>query len=319
LILVDAVEPSPVEGASRAIRRVALGVSYRGTAYQGWQSQRDGRTVQDALEHALAAFCAQPVSVVCAGRTDTGVHGINQVVHLDTSLDRGPASWVRGTNASLPADIAVQWAMEVPSSFHARKSARGRRYTYVLLQSAVRPSLEAGLVGWVFKPLDHQAMVKAAHYLIGELDFSSFRSSQCQSPTPIKHLREIRITPCTVPSRPVSSTSPDANGADRLPTQQSLQAAAWQGQGVYWRFDFEGKAFLHHMIRNIMGCLLAVGTGKYPPDWVQTVLEARKREVAAPTFPPDGLFFVGPSYEDAWQIPNITPAMGWLPDFPPHI
>jgi tRNA pseudouridine38-40 synthase len=179
--------------------------------------------------------------------------------------------------------------------------------------------LEAGLVGWVFKSLNHQAMVEAAQYLIGAHDFSSFRSAQCQSPTPIKHLREIRISPCPPPARPVSCASPDAHLPAQLPMLQTLPSAAWQGQGVYWRFDFEGQAFLHHMIRNIMGCLLAVGIGQYPPEWVQTVLQTRRREVAAPTFPAEGLFFVGPHYDSAWQLPNITPAMGWLPDFPPDI
>lgn len=300
---------SPSTGA---IHRVALGVSYRGTAYLGWQSQPNGRTVQDVLQKALSAFATMPVQVMCAGRTDTGVHGINQVVHLDTPLQREPFSWVRGTNAFLPSDVAVQWAVPVDGRFHARSSALGRRYTYVLLQSAVRPALEAGQVGWVFKALDLARMREAASYLIGEHDFSSFRSSQCQSPTPVKLLREIRIHRCHAPARPVVFSSPDASRADVHPLRQTSETA-WQGQAVYWRFDFEGQAFLHHMIRNIMGCLLAVGAGQYPPEWVQTVLAARKREMAAPTFSPDGLYFVGPSYDDSWQLPTITPSMGWLP------
>ncbi|MDE2593717.1 MAG: tRNA pseudouridine(38-40) synthase TruA [Burkholderiales bacterium] len=262
-----------------AIRRIALGVSYRGTNYKGWQSQPSGGTVQDALERALSRFAAQPVKVMCAGRTDAGVHGLNQVVHLDTELSRDPFSWVRGPNAFLPRDIAVQWAVEVTPAFHARNSARGRRYAYVLLESAVRPAMESGQVGWVFRPLDQQAMQDSAVHLIGEHDFSSFRSSQCQSPTPIKTLRQIQVSKI----------------------------------GPYWRFDFEGNAFLHHMIRNIMGCLIAVGTGGQKPDWMRDVLAARDRDAAAPTFSPDGLYFLGPRYDEQWGLPQEVPGMVWLP------
>jgi tRNA pseudouridine38-40 synthase len=271
--------------SSGATRRVALGVSYLGSGYKGWQSQPGGGTVQDALETALSKFAVAPLKVVCAGRTDAGVHGINQVVHLDTLLDRTPFSWVRGTNAFLPRDIAVQWAAEVPRSFHARNSARGRRYTYVLLEAAVRPALESGRVGWVFRPLDLEAMRLAALHLIGEHDFSSFRSSMCQSPTPVKNLRQIQIRRC---------------GPLDAPT-------------AYWRFDFEGQAFLHHMIRNIMGCLLAVGTGTQRPDWVRDVRDALDRKVAAPTFSPDGLYFLGPRYDPEYALPEQLPGLDWLP------
>ena len=156
--------------------RVALGLSYLGQAYEGWQSQRSGLTVQDKLEAALSDFCQQPVHTLCAGRTDSGVHGLMQVVHLDTDLTRDMSSWVRGTNAFLPDDIAVQWAQEVPPSFHARGSAVGRRYAYVVLSSPVRPSLESGRVGWVFRPLQAEPMQTAAKLLLGEHDFSSFRA-----------------------------------------------------------------------------------------------------------------------------------------------
>lgn len=275
----------PVPAPAGATRRVALGVSYVGTAYKGWQSQPGGGTVQDALEAALTAFAVRPLKVLCAGRTDAGVHGINQVVHLDTDLSRADFSWVRGTNTFLPSDIAVQWAAEVPADFHARNSAVGRRYAYVLLEAAVRPALEAGRAGWVFRPLDLAAMREAAAHLIGEHDFSSFRSSMCQSPTPVKHLREIAIRRC---------------GPAHAPT-------------AYWRFDFEGNAFLHHMIRNLMGCLLMVGTGVQPPEWAREVLLARDRKVAAPTFAADGLYFLGPRYDDRWGLPSQVPAMDWLP------
>jgi len=259
--------------------RLALGIAYRGSAYQGWQSQPGGRTVQDRLEAALASFADTPITTHCAGRTDAGVHAANQVVHLDAPVEREPFSWVRGTNRYLPADIAVQWCRPVSAAFHARNAARGRRYTYVLLESAVRPALETGLVGWVFRPLDGEAMRAAASHLIGEHDFSSFRSSECQSPTPVKTLRSIAIARC----------------------------------GAYWRFDFDGNAFLHHMVRNLMGCLVAVGQGLHAPGWMAEVLAAKNRDAAAPTFPPDGLYFAGPYYDASHGIPERTPAFDWLP------
>ena len=258
--------------------RLALGLSYRGQAYLGWQSQPGGRTVQDVLEKALGAFAVQPIRTVCAGRTDSGVHALNQVVHLDTDLHRDPFSWVRGTNRYLPADVAVQWCRETRDSFHARNSAHGRRYRFIVLESAVRPALECGLVGWTFRPLDGDAMRAAASHLLGEHDFSSFRSSECQSPTPVKTLRAIDIT----------------------------------RRGAYWHFDFDANAFLHHMVRNLMGCLLAVGSGRQPADWTRQVLAARDRDAAAPTFPPDGLYFLGPYYDAAHGIPEHVPAHDWL-------
>ena len=259
--------------------RLALGVAYRGQAYHGWQSQPDGCTVQDVLEKALAAFADVPVGTVCAGRTDTGVHALNQVVHIDAPVERDLSSWVRATNRYLPADVAVQWCQPVAAAFHARNSARGRRYRFVLRESAVRPALEHGLVGWMFRPLDGDAMRAAAAVLVGEHDFSSFRAANCQSPTPVKTLRDITIIK----------------------------------HGAYWRFDFDANAFLYHMVRNIMGCLVAVGTGRERPGWMAEVLAARSRTVAAPTFPADGLYFVGPYYDVAHGLPMHTPAMDWLP------
>jgi len=259
--------------------RVALGVGYRGQAYQGWQSQRGGRTVQDRLEAALSRFADQPVRTVCAGRTDAGVHAIHQVVHFDTDALREPFSWVRGTNRYLPADIAVQWARPVPDAFHARNEAIGRRYRYIVLEAPVRPALESGLVGWVFAPLDALAMRQAAAQLVGEHDFSAFRSAECQAASPVKDLRGIEI----------------------------------ERQGSYWRFDFEANAFLHHMVRNVMGCLIAVGSGRRPAGWVAEVLAGRERAAAAPTFAAAGLYFVGPSYHARWAVPTAVPALDWLP------
>ena len=159
--------------------RLALGITYNGQGYEGWQSQLSGKTIQDKLESALAQFTTQKVSTVCAGRTDAGVHGLMQVAHFDTDLQRDTSSWVRGTNRYLPPDIAVQWAHEVADDFHARFSAIARRYAYVLLESPVRPSVEAGWVGWAFRPLDEQALRAAAQHLLGEHDFTSFRASLC--------------------------------------------------------------------------------------------------------------------------------------------
>jgi tRNA pseudouridine38-40 synthase len=263
----------------RATHRIALGVAYRGQAYHGWQSQADGCTVQDVLEKALTAFADTPITTVCAGRTDSGVHALNQVVHLDTPVTRDVASWVRGTNRYLPHDVAVQWCQPVAQGFHARNSARARRYRFVVLESTVRPSLDVGLVGWVFRPLNADAMRQAAAHLIGQHDFTSFRAADCQSPTPIKDLRCIDI----------------------------IQ------RGAYWRFDFEANAFLQHMVRNLMGCLLAVGSGRHPADWAAQLLAARDRKIAPPTFPPAGLYFVGPQYDAAWSIPTHTAVMDWVP------
>ena len=259
--------------------RLALGISYRGQAYHGWQSQSGGCTVQDHLEAALSAFAVRPVKTVCAGRTDSGVHALNQVVHVDAGVVRDPASWVRGGNRFLPRDIAVQWCRPVPGSFHARGSALGRRYRFLVLESPVRPALEQGVCGWVFRPLDGQAMRNAASHLLGEHDFSSFRAAACQSPTPVKTLRAIDIT----------------------------------RHGAYWRFDFDGNAFLHHMVRNITGCLVAVGSGRQSAAWMAEVLAAHDRDAAAPTFPADGLYFVGPYYDAVHEIPDHTPAMDWTP------
>ena len=264
--------------------RVALGLSYNGQAYNGWQSQPDGHTVQDRLEAALAEFTASRIGTLCAGRTDAGVHGLMQVVHFDTEVLRREYAWLRGLNALLPADIAVQWARDVPEGFHCRASAKTRRYAYVLLESPVRPSVEAGRVGWVFRPLDLDAMQRASAHLLGEHDFSSFRAAACQALSPVKTLQRIDIT---------------RKGRD--------------AHSAYWRFEFEANAFLHHMIRNLMGCLVQIGQGLRHPDWMAEVLAARSRAAAAPTFSPNGLYFLGPTYDAHWGLPSAVPAYDWLP------
>ena len=259
--------------------RLALGVSYHGRAYHGWQSQPDRLTVQDRLEEALSRFADRPLRTVCAGRTDTGVHALNQVVHIDVDIARETVSWVRGVNRYLPEDIAVQWCVPVSDDFHARFSALGRRYVYLLLESAVRPAIEHGAAGWTFRQLDADALHACAACLTGEHDFSAFRSSKCQAASPVKHLRAIGIT--------------------RV--------------GAYWRFEFDASAFLHHMVRNLMGSLIAVGSGDHDPAWLASVLASKDRALAAPTFGAAGLYFAGPYYDAAHAIPTRTAAMDWLP------
>ena len=235
--------------------------------------------MQDKLEEALSQFAAHRVTTVCAGRTDAGVHALMQVAHIDTELQRENFSWVRGTNRFLPDDIAVQWAQPVPDEFHSRASAVARRYAYIVLESKVRPSIESGRVGWAYRALDADALQKAAAHLVGTHDFTSFRASECQALSPVKTLTRVDVS----------------------------------RRGPYWRFDFEADAFLHHMIRNIMGCLMVVGQGLKPPEWILDVMAARDRDAAAPTFSPGGLYFLGPVYEERWQLPSRTPAYDWLP------
>jgi tRNA pseudouridine38-40 synthase len=250
--------------------RIALGIEYHGGPYQGWQSQPHGNTVQDHLETALSRIAAEPVSVVCAGRTDTGVHALAQVVHFDTNVSRPENAWVRGTNSHLPETVAVHWARPVAGDFHARFSAFARSYRYVLHNAPVRPALDAGRVGWFHAPLSLSAMQAAARLLEGERDFSSFRSSECQAKSPVR----------------------------------TLHAASVSRYGDDLVFDFRANAFLHHMVRNMVGALVYVGKGKHLPDWIGELLAARDRTRAAPTFSAAGLYLVGVDYESRWQLPG---------------
>jgi len=250
--------------------RIALGVEYDGHPFCGWQSQADGRTVQDTLQHVLSRLAGEPVAVIAAGRTDTGVHALEQVVHFDTSAERPLTAWVRGANALLPASIAVLWAHPVADEFHARFSAHGRSYRYLLINRPVRPAIHANKVGWFHAPLDVSAMQRASQCLLGEHDFSAFRAAQCQARSPVKHLQQLDIS----------------------------------RHGEMLVFDFSADAFLHHMVRNIVGCLVYVGKGKYPPDWLSGVLASRERSLAAPTFAPDGLYLARIRYETKWGLPQ---------------
>ncbi len=248
--------------------RIALGLEYDGSGFCGWQSQAGGGAVQDAVESALSIVADAPTRVVCAGRTDAGVHALAQVVHFDTEAVRPDTAWVRGVNAHLPASVAVRWAQPVSSEFHARFSARGRRYRYVLLNRAERPALLSRRVGWFHRPLDADAMASAASLLLGEHDFSAFRAIECQAKSPVKALRRADVV----------------------------------RHGNLLVFDFEASAFLHHMVRNIVGALVYVGKGAHPPAWVGELLAGRDRARAAPTFEACGLYFAAVDYDAVWQL-----------------
>jgi tRNA pseudouridine38-40 synthase len=248
--------------------RIALGLEYEGSGFCGWQSQAGGGAVQDALESALSIVADARTRVVCAGRTDAGVHALAQVVHFDTDAVRPDTAWVRGVNTHLPASVAVRWAQPVSGDFHARFSARGRRYRYLLLNRAERPGLMARRVGWFHRPLDAEAMAAAAGVLLGEHDFSAFRAVECQANSPVKILRRADV----------------ARHDDLLV------------------FDFEASAFLHHMVRNIVGALVYVGKGAHPPAWLGEILAGRDRSRAAPTFEACGLYFAGVDYDPVWQL-----------------
>lgn len=250
--------------------RIVLGLEYCGAAYEGWQTQKHGRTVQDFMSKAVSAVACEPVQLHCAGRTDTGVHAAVQVVHFDTHANRPLTAWVRGVNAHLPEGIAVNWAREVDEDFHARFSALTRRYRYVLLNRPVRSALLHGRVGWFHAPLDVSAMRAAAAYLIGVHDFSAFRAAQCQAHSPVRDLRVAELS----------------------------------ASGEWLVFDFEANAFLHHMIRNLVGALIHIGKGEKPPEWMKDLLGMRDRRLAPPTFMPDGLYLAGVEYPDRWHLPG---------------
>jgi tRNA pseudouridine38-40 synthase len=251
-------------------QRIALGLEYDGSPYEGWQTQPHGRTVQDVLEHALACFANEPLATICAGRTDAGVHARGQVVHFDTERERTEQSWVRGVNRYLPPQVAVRWARPVDTQFHARYSARARHYEYWILNDAVRAPLLDRRAGWVFRPLDLAAMQAAAALLLGTHDYTSFRSAQCQAATAVRTLTRCEVLPA----------------ADGL---------------VHLRFT--ANAFLHHMVRNLVGSLVEVGLGRRDAAWLGEVLAARDRSRAAATMDAAGLYFTGVAYDPAFGLP----------------
>lgn len=268
--------------------RMVLGLQYDGSSYSGWQSQVSLNTVQDKLEAAIARFIGDSsiddlIRVITAGRTDTGVHALGQVVHFDANVEREDWSWVRGINSFLPESIVVNWAKPVSDEFSARFSAYERTYIYAMHAGPCRSPMAATRAGYFMMPADKwfdvPAMEAAAQYLIGEHDFSSFRSSECQAKSPIKTLYSIEI----------------------------ISAQPW----LY--FKIRGNAFLHHMVRNLVGTFLMIGTGKQSSGWMSEVLTAKDRRVAAPTFAPDGLYLVKIAYPDEFAIPEPLLENSWLP------
>ncbi|ETD71692.1 tRNA pseudouridine synthase A [Pelistega indica] len=251
------------------LKRMSLGIAYDGQAFNGWQTQPNGNTVQDYLERALTQFTDSPVATICAGRTDTGVHGIGQVVHFDTYANRRLYSWVRGVNALLPPTIRVRWAQEVSDDFHARFSAIARTYVYILRNETHLAPSWVGRAGLDFNSLNIEAMRQAGQYLVGQHDFSSFRSSICQAKSPVRTLELLDI----------------------------------QQQGVFIIFTLKANAFLHHMVRNIIGALVYVGKGRYQPEWIQDLLAQKDRKFSAPTFMPDGLYLVDVEYPENFHLP----------------
>ena len=252
--------------------RIALGIEYDGSAFAGWQSQLHAHGIQSTVEAAVSQVADHAVEVVAAGRTDAGVHAAIQVVHFDTSVVRSERSWVLGTNKGLPKQVSVLWAREVPDSFHARYGALARSYRYVILNRGVRPALGARHLTWVREPLDCEPMHVAAQQLVGEHDFSSFRAAECQSRSPIRRLQRIDV----------------ARSGELI----SIAVTA--------------NAFLHHMVRNIAGVLIAIGCGDRPVEWINEVMEARDRRSGGITAPPYGLYLTGIQYAAALQLPSVA-------------
>lgn len=256
--------------------KLALGIEYDGSRYYGWQRQNEVRSVQEKLEKALSKVADHPVVVFCAGRTDAGVHGTGQVVHFETTSPRADAAWTLGVNANLPDDIAVRWVKAVPDEFHARFSATARRYRYVIYNHRLRPAILGNGITHYYHPLDAEKMQRAGQALIGENDFTSFRAVQCQSRTPWRNVMHLKVT----------------------------------RHGPYVVVDIKANAFVHHMVRNIVGSLMEIGTGNQPEEWMATLLTAKDRKLAAATAKAEGLYLVAVDYPSHFALPQ--PALGPL-------
>ena len=262
------------------VYRIALGIEYDGSKYYGWQRQNEVRSVQEKLEKALSQVANEPINVFCAGRTDAGVHGTGQVVHFDTHAQRNDAAWTLGVNANLPADIAVRWIKTVPEAFHARFSATARRYRYVIYNHRLRPAVLGKGVTHCYHPLDADRMHRAAQSLLGENDFTSFRAVHCQSRTPWRNVMHIKVT----------------------------------RHGAYVVVDIKANAFVHHMVRNIVGSLMEVGAGNRPESWIAELLAAKDRNLAAATAKAEGLYLVSVDYPEHFSLPSVPMGPLFLAD-----
>ena len=249
--------------------RIAAGIEYNGRPFCGWQYQDHSPSVQEEVEKAFSQVANHPVRVVCAGRTDTGVHATGQIIHFDSQAHRSDWSWLRGANTHLPDAITVLWVREVSDKFHARFSAVRRAYRYVINNRTERPAVFHGLVTWQFRPLDEKRMQQAADYLVGEHDFSSYRAAGCQAKSPVREVYRLKV------SR--------------------------QGEMIF--IDIEANAFLHHMVRNIAGVLMTIGAGEAEPDWAREVLEHRDRKLGGITASPAGLYLTQVAYPEPFDFP----------------
>ncbi|MFH0257117.1 tRNA pseudouridine(38-40) synthase TruA [Vibrio rumoiensis] len=252
--------------------RIALGVEYDGSKLFGWQRQNDVPSVQEHLEKALSIVANHPVEVICAGRTDAGVHGTGQVVHFDTTATRKLVAWTMGVNANLPSNIAVRWSHEVSDEFHARFSATARRYRYIIFNNALRPGILNSGVSHYYNPLDEEKMHQAGQFLLGENDFTSFRALHCQSHSPWRNLMHLNVS----------------------------------RMGQYVIVDIKANAFVHHMVRNIVGSLIKVGTGDEKPEWISWLLEQKDRSLAGATAKAEGLYLVDVDYPESFNLPNVA-------------
>ncbi|AKC31985.1 tRNA pseudouridine(38-40) synthase TruA [Candidatus Pantoea carbekii] len=256
----------------RQVFKIALGVEYNGSGYYGWQSQQKLCSVQEKLENALAKIANHSIRIFCAGRTDVGVHSTGQVVHFLTTSNRLDSAWTVGVNANLPADIAIRWVKRVPFDFHARFSAIARYYRYAIYNKRLRSAIMNKTLTHFSRPLDIAKMLRSGRCLIGEKDFTSFRSTQCQSRTPFRNIMYFNVF----------------------------------RRGPYVIIDIKANAFLRHMVRNIVGSLMQIGCGRHPEDWLETLLAAKDRKVAAATAKPEGLYLIGVEYPSHFALPTYV-------------
>jgi tRNA pseudouridine38-40 synthase len=253
--------------------RIVVGVEYDGSAYAGWQAQASLPTLQRVTEKALSSVAAEEVSLTCAGRTDAGVHAHGQVAHFDTHALRSMRAWVLGANSELPRDVSISWALPGPAHFHARYCAEARTYRYLILNRLARGALYAARAAWIHHPLEHERMAEAARWLLGEHDFSAFRSSECQAKSPVRRMEQISV----------------------------------ERRGDWVVIEATANAFLHHMMRNIAGLLIAIGRSDAPADWAREVLEGRNRSRNAATAPAGGLYLLSVRYPAAFALPAVRP------------